>query len=471
MVVEAQNPDGSPIVRSGPYNGNGVTVAFDYDFPITEDGEISVVRQNADLTEDTLALTTDYTVSGAGSPTGGVVTLVDPADLPTGSKLILLLNMDFSQSTDYSNQGRISLSLLEVSLDRLTLALRQLREEALRSVTVDAFGTVDIATLRANIATLGPIYAEIVAVAGVTADVTTVAGIAADVSDVAAAIDTITGAAPFNPALYGALAEAEVVTGAWDFSGLIDFSNNVNLTGTNYLLFGPSDEGKIRHNGSALVLNSNLFSVQNLAGTETMMYAAADGAVQLFYDNAQKLVTYASGISITGNLIADTLSGNWVPTQAEAEAGAVTNKAMTPIRTKQAIDAQVPALVLATVLLGTLTTTSGASQTLSSLTLTSYKFLRLVFHGVSAGASGNITVDGSTVVAISGAADTFRGIVDVELVNGTFSASLANTTANAGAVATPYSGDTNLTTASTSVVVAVSTGAFDAGSIRIYGVK
>ena len=119
-------------------------------------------------------------------------------------------------------------------------------------------------------------------------------------------------------------------------------------------------------------------------------------------------------------------------------------------------------------LLGTLTTTSGSSQTLSSLVLTSYKFLRLVFVGVGTTSDvGSITVGGSDVYSASGSVNYVRGIVDVDLTEGTFSANLSD-----GGGSTPYAGDCTLTTASTSVVVAaVNLGNFNAGSIRVYGVK
>lgn len=196
MTVEAQNPDGSPIVRSGPYLGNGVTTMFDYDFPILADHEVAVVRQNADLTEDTLELTTDYTVTGVGNSSGGSVILNSGSLLPTGAKLVLLLSMAFDQTTAYSNQGRIKLELLEASLDKLTLACRQLLEQAQRAVNVDAFGTTDVATLRANIAALAAIETQIVTVAGNIADVNTVAGISTEVVQVAAVDNDVAALGP-----------------------------------------------------------------------------------------------------------------------------------------------------------------------------------------------------------------------------------------------------------------------------------
>jgi hypothetical protein len=136
-------------------------------------------------------------------------------------------------------------------------------------------------------------------------------------------------------------------------------------------------------------------------------------------------------------------------------------------------DATVPvAIRLPVQLLGTLTTTSGASQTLSSLDLTPYRFLRLVFVGVSTSAStGSVTVGGSAVVATTAGSNTWRGIVDIDLTDGTFCATLASVGASAGAVASAIAGGCTLTDASTSVVVETTVGNFDAGSIRVYGVR
>jgi hypothetical protein len=136
-------------------------------------------------------------------------------------------------------------------------------------------------------------------------------------------------------------------------------------------------------------------------------------------------------------------------------------------------DATVPvAIRLPMQLLGTLTTTSGASQTLSSLDLTPYRFLRLVFVAVSSGSpTGNLTVDTEVVAVITASSNSWRGIMDIDLTDGTFSSNLADVGSTDSAVSISYAGDVSLTTASTSIVVAVSTGAFDVGSVRVYGVR
>ncbi len=118
------------------------------------------------------------------------------------------------------------------------------------------------------------------------------------------------------------------------------------------------------------------------------------------------------------------------------------------------------------VLLGTLTTTSGASQSLTSLTLTGYKFLRLVFNGVSGTGAGNTSFGTFQINASVSAGDAYIGIVDVDLGTGIGAANLA---ATAGA-STPRVGSTGYSTATTSVALTISTGTFDAGSVTVYGV-
>lgn len=247
MTIETTDGSGDPIIKSGPYNGDGVTSAFDYDFQIQADTELTVTRQNADLTETELVLTTDYTVSGVNNDAGGQITLVDPAtDAPTGTKLIIQYKGGYQQSTDYSNQGRIQLERLEASLDRVTMHLRTLKEQVDRSVKTDAFGTVDLATLQTNInvlgaissdlsalaaitaeivaleavdseiATLGPLAADISTVAGIDTDVTTVAGISANVTTLAginAAISTVAGIAADVSTLAAISANVTTVAG------------------------------------------------------------------------------------------------------------------------------------------------------------------------------------------------------------------------------------------------------------------
>lgn len=131
-------------------------------------------------------------------------------------------------------------------------------------------------------------------------------------------------------------------------------------------------------------------------------------------------------------------------------------------------DASVALGLLPTVLLGTLTTTSGTVQTLSSLVLTPYRFLLFWFDGVSTGATATLSVGSLAVSSISNISYSNNGHCWVNLSTGVAFAPMAETTTlnmfmSAGA--------TGYTTASTSVSVSTSSGAFDAGNVKVYGVK
>lgn len=65
--------------RSGPYTASAAQTTFAYDFPIYEDADLRVTRERAGV-ETVLALTTDYTVTGAEDPAGGTVELVAGSD-------------------------------------------------------------------------------------------------------------------------------------------------------------------------------------------------------------------------------------------------------------------------------------------------------------------------------------------------------------------------------------------------------
>lgn len=117
-------------------------------------------------------------------------------------------------------------------------------------------------------------------------------------------------------------------------------------------------------------------------------------------------------------------------------------------------------------LLGTITTTSGGSQSLSSLDLTPYTFLRCVVNGVSFNGAVHLRIDGVQCSAnLAVAANTLFGVIDLELNTGVFGSTVGLT-----AGSSIFSGDTTYSNATTSITFSSSAGIFDAGSIRVYGV-
>ena len=181
-----------------------------------------------------------------------------------------------------------------------------------------------------------------------------------------------------------------------------------------------------------------------------------------------------STIAVSGqsNVVADTTSDTLTLV-------AGTNITLTTNSTTDTITIAANGTAGGMTLLGTLTTTSGTSQSLTSLTLTSYKQLCIVLQGVShdnASASlllGTSTADDIQFTDPEAAAGLFRGHIWVDLTAGTFSGitGLSATNALAANADTKSSvGDCPITTASTSVSVATSAGSFDAGTVSIYGV-
>jgi hypothetical protein len=95
-------------------------------------------------------------------------------------------------------------------------------------------------------------------------------------------------------------------------------SGDMTFEDNDKAVFGNGSDLRIYHTGSHstienigtghLQIHSTDFRLRNSAGTESMILANADGNVQLYYDNAEKLATTATGIDVTGTVTADGLS-------------------------------------------------------------------------------------------------------------------------------------------------------------------
>jgi hypothetical protein len=136
------------------YAGNSSTTAFSVPFYFLSNSHLLVVVRAADGTETVKALSTDYTVTGAGVSSGGTVTMTSaPA---TGATLVITRNVPATQDVDYQSNDPFPAETQERALDKLTMEVQQLNEASARAIKLSVTNTMTSteftvgATARAN---------------------------------------------------------------------------------------------------------------------------------------------------------------------------------------------------------------------------------------------------------------------------------------------------------------------------------
>lgn len=107
------------------YTANGVTTVFPYGFKILDEADLKV-------SVDDVEVTTGFTVSGVGSPTGGNVTFT-VAPLTT-LKVLLELDPVLARTTDYQQFGDWQASVANNDFDALWLAIQKISHDGVRSL-------------------------------------------------------------------------------------------------------------------------------------------------------------------------------------------------------------------------------------------------------------------------------------------------------------------------------------------------
>lgn len=116
------------------YNGPS-TSPLAIPFYFLENSHIYVVKTNTDATQVVLALTTDYTVTGALNESGGELTLV--TELIADESVEITLSIPIEQLTDYLRNDPFPAESTEQALDKITMILKSLVRLAPLSVGIN----------------------------------------------------------------------------------------------------------------------------------------------------------------------------------------------------------------------------------------------------------------------------------------------------------------------------------------------
>lgn len=120
--------------RRNDYVGNGSTATYAYTFKILSNADLLVTeRVIATGVETTLALTSGYTVTGVGQPSGGNIVLV-AGNLPSTKALTIRMARSLKQETDIRNQGDFFPEVHEDAFDSVVMQNLTQQDELDRSM-------------------------------------------------------------------------------------------------------------------------------------------------------------------------------------------------------------------------------------------------------------------------------------------------------------------------------------------------
>ena len=124
------------------YSGNGTLDTFNYTFKIFANADVQVIIRDASATETVKTLTTHYTVTGAGSASGGTIVFTS-GNIPTATETVVLRRaLPQTQSIDYIANDPFPAESHEEGLDRSMMAVQQLQEEVDRSIKLSRTNTM-----------------------------------------------------------------------------------------------------------------------------------------------------------------------------------------------------------------------------------------------------------------------------------------------------------------------------------------
>ena len=130
MAIHSQS------VKTGFFTGNGSERTYPFNFKIFHPSDVLVYTARADTPDEMkLAFGEEYEVTknpDQENNAGGTVTLKNP--LPTGSRMIIVSGLAYTQPTTFTNQGGFYPQVLNGSLDRQLILSLQILDRLRRTL-------------------------------------------------------------------------------------------------------------------------------------------------------------------------------------------------------------------------------------------------------------------------------------------------------------------------------------------------
>ena len=137
------------------YQGNKVSVNFDFDFYIEDESQLKVTLYDKNNVKHTLLYNIDYSINEFKNQNGSYITFPLEGSsyniLSEDEKLSIELTLPIEQQTQYNNSSLLNLEALEYSLDYLTRLIQIYARKMSLCVKVDECSALSADTLISSI--------------------------------------------------------------------------------------------------------------------------------------------------------------------------------------------------------------------------------------------------------------------------------------------------------------------------------
>lgn len=127
------------IRRAGPFEGNGVTTSFPFEFKTNAKEDLRIVKLALDVETD-LTLDSDYSVTlnpdQEVDPGGSITYPISGSPLAADEFITIISNLSIEQQADLPNLGAFYPEVIEAALDRAVMLIGQLQEAIDRAIVL-----------------------------------------------------------------------------------------------------------------------------------------------------------------------------------------------------------------------------------------------------------------------------------------------------------------------------------------------